>query len=202
MTRFIALLRGVNVGGHRPVPMAKLRALCTELGFEQVTTYIQSGNVVFSATGPTRAVEAALEQAMAPHFGFPVDVLVRTVEEWRTYLAGNPFPEPTAAQPNRVMLLLAKRTPEPGAVEALRQRAGSGERVEASGVAIWIHYPLGAGNSKLSPSLLDRLVGSPVTARNVRTVQVLADLYPRAVGANRAGPLPPGSYSTKSMPSL
>jgi uncharacterized protein (DUF1697 family) len=138
-----------------------------------VATYVQSGNVVLSASGKAAAVEAKLERAIASRFGFEVDVLVRTKGEWAGYAAGNPLAEASAAEPNRVMLLLSKRPPLASALSELRPRAKHGERLEQAGDALWIHYPAGQATTKLTPALLDRLVGSPVTARNARTVEEL-----------------------------
>jgi uncharacterized protein (DUF1697 family) len=170
--RWIALLRGINVGG-RTVPMAGLRTLCEGLGWREVETYIQSGNVCFAAAGGAPELEAALERALAGAF-FPVPVIARDAAAWGGYLAANPFPEIAAAEPNRLMLALAKAPPAPDAVARLRERATAGERVERTGDALWLHYPAGAGTSKLAPGLLDRLVGAPVTTRNWRTVLELA----------------------------
>lgn len=176
MQTFIALLRGINVGGHRKIEMAALRALASELGYSGVQSYIQSGNLVFTSAGPSAAIEASLEQAIATRFGFPVEVLVRAAADWPALLRGNPFPAACAAEPNLVMMALAKRPPRPDAVPALRERATQGERIEAAGEALWFHYAGGVARSKLSPTLIDRLVGSPVTARNWRSVQKLAEL--------------------------
>ncbi|WP_204490178.1 DUF1697 domain-containing protein [Archangium primigenium] len=173
MARFIVLLRGINVGGHRKVPMAELRALGEGLGFTDVASYIQSGNLVVTAPGPAAAVEASLEQAIAQRFGFEVDVLARTPAQWTGYMKDNPLREASDAEPQRVMLVLAKAPPRAEAVEALRARATT-ERLEASKGALWVHYPEGAGVSKLSPALWERCVGSPVTARNWGTVLKLA----------------------------
>jgi len=176
MQTFIALLRGINVGGHRKIEMAALRTLGTELGFAAVRSYIQSGNLVFASTDAPAAVEASLDRAIADRFGFPVEVLVRTAEAWPALVRGNPFPQACAQEPNLVMMALAKRPPSKDAAAALRERATQGERIETAGEALWIHYPGGVARSKLSPALIDRLVGSPVTARNWRTVLKLAEL--------------------------
>lgn len=176
MTTFIALLRGINVGGHRPVPMAELRALCGGLGLAGAQTYIQSGNLVFAASGSARALESTLEQAIAERFGFAVDVLVRSATQWPDYVKGNPLAAASQAQPNLVLLGLSKSPPRPDAVAALRERASAGEQVEAAGEALWFHFPAGSARTKLTPALIDRVVGSPVTTRNWRTVQKLADM--------------------------
>lgn len=177
MQTFIALLRGINVSGHKKIPMAQLRELCGGCGYLDGQSYIQSGNLIFKSADPSpAAIELALEKAIAAQFGFTVDVLVREAQKWPALLSGNPFPQAAAAEPNLVMMGLAKRPPHPGAVAALRERAKHGERIESAGEAIWFHYAKGVAGSKLSPALIDRLVGSPVTARNIRTVQKIAEL--------------------------
>lgn len=181
MTTFIALLRGINVGGHNKVPMAALRELCHGLGFADAQTYIQSGNVVFRAKGAAAAVEAKLEEAIEARFGFAVAVVVRTAAQWPAYVDDNPLRDASEADPNHVLLGLSKRPPREGAVEALRQRAVHGERIEAAGDALWFHYAAGVARSKLTPALIDRVVGSALTARNWRTVFQLAEMA-RAVG--------------------
>ena len=178
MGRKVALLRAVNVGG-RKLPMAALRALCEDLGWDEVATYIQSGNIVFEAAGKPETLAAALEKAIAERFGLDVPVIVRTADQWAKYPAANPFPEAARDGPNRLMLLLSKRPPASDAAAKLQQRAADGEKLERSGDALWIHYPAGAGRSKLSPSLIDRLVGSPATARNYRTVLKLQEMLTR-----------------------
>lgn len=176
MKTFIALLRGINVGGHRKIEMAALRALGTELGFGAVQSYIQSGNLIFTSPDTAAAIEASLDRAIADRFGFPVEVLVRAADAWPALIQGNPFPKACVDEPNLVMMALAKRPPNKEAATALRERAAAGERIATAGEALWIHYPEGVARSKLSPALIDRLVGSPVTARNWRTVLKLAEL--------------------------
>lgn len=175
MARLIALLRAVNVGG-RKLPMAELRALCAELGWEDVATYIQSGNLVFRATGKTEGHEEKLEAAIKDRFGLDVPVIVRTSAQWAHYVAANPFPEVAEAEPNRLQLLVSKRPPDSGAAAKLMDRARAGETVEAAGGALWFHFPEGVGTSKLTPALIDKAAGSPSTGRNWRTVVKLQEM--------------------------
>ena len=175
MGRHVALLRAVNVGG-RSLPMAGLRALCAELGWQNVATYIQSGNVLFSATGKREALEASLEAAIRERIGLEVPVIVRAESEWRRHAASNPFAKAAQEEPNRLMLLVSKRPPATGAEAAIEAKAVAGEQLLRAGDALWIHFPAGAGTSKLTPSLIDRAVGSPTTARNWRTVAKLGTL--------------------------
>ncbi|HEX8467316.1 MAG TPA: DUF1697 domain-containing protein [Allosphingosinicella sp.] len=175
MTRLIALLRAVNVGG-RKLPMAELRALCGELGWTEVETYIQSGNVVFAAPGEADAIESKLEEAIGERFGFHSDVMVRSAASWSAILAANPFAEASEAEPNQVLVGLSKGELKSGAAEGLSARAAAGERVEQAGGALWFHYPAGVGTSRITPSLIDRAAGSPVTARNWRTMLKLGEM--------------------------
>lgn len=182
MDTTILLLRGVNVGGHRKVPMAELRALCSRTGLGEVRTYLASGNVVAATAMKAADAAVAMEKAIEARFGFPVDVIARRGNEWRRYLDDNPFAEQAATLPNRVMLLLANRTPAAGAVDTLRSRAGTGEQVQGVRDGIWIFFAEGAADSRLTPAAIDKAVGAPTTSRNWRTVQALHELASVSVG--------------------
>jgi uncharacterized protein (DUF1697 family) len=169
MNTYVALLRGINVGGKTSMPMAELRHVAASLGLEAAATYIQSGNLFFNAAAAS-GLEPKLEASIERRFGIQVPVMVRSSDQWSDFAAANPFMDAAEAQPNKLMMMVSKSSPDPAAAEALRARAAHGERIEIVGGAVWIHYPDGAGRTKLSPSLIDRLVGSPTTARNWRTV--------------------------------
>ncbi|HXE58673.1 MAG TPA: DUF1697 domain-containing protein [Gemmatimonadales bacterium] len=176
MSTFIALLRGFNVGSTNRIPMAALRSACEELGWAGVRTYIQTGNIVFEAKGARTVVERELERRIERRFGLTIPVIARTATEWSAYLPGNPFPEASREEPSLVMLAVSKAPPRPEAVRELEARAARGERIVRVGDALWIHFGAGVAGSKLSPGLLDRAVGSPVTTRNWRTVLKLDQL--------------------------
>lgn len=167
--RRVALLRAVNVGG-RKVPMAQLRQIAEDLGWHDVATYIQSGNLVFTATGTRGELEAKLAAALEAAFGFEVPVLVRGASEWSSIVAANPLQEAAEADPRRLMLALAQEPIAGNCLETLREVAGDVERVERAGEAIWIHFREGSARSRITPKVLDRAAGSPVTTRNWRTV--------------------------------
>jgi len=175
VARFLALLRAVNVGG-RKLPMAELKALCGELGWSDVATYIQSGNLLFSAPGKPAELEAQLERAIAARFGYHSDVMIRSTPEWARLVAENPFPEAAEAEPNRLLAGLAKHPIAPGAADAIAARAAAGERVAQTADALWFHYAEGVGTSKITPALIDKAAGSPVTARNWRTLLKLKEM--------------------------
>ena len=175
MGRMVALLRAVNVGG-RKLPMAELRAYCAELGWRSVATYIQSGNVVFDADCEPAEAEAALEALIRQAYGYEAPAIVRTAARWREYAPACPFPEEALETPNYLLMLVSKRPPAPGAVEAIQAKAAAGEQVRQAGDSLWIHFPNGSGTSKITPALIDRAVGSPATSRNYRTVVTLQEM--------------------------
>ena len=169
----VVLLRGINVGGNKRVPMAELCALAKKLGCTHVESYIQSGNLVVVAPMDPEAFETALEKAIAKHFGFTVDVIVRGAAAWRAYAAGSPFADAEKDRPHLLHLGLTKKKPKPGALGVLAPYAKAGERLSFVADGLWIDFQGGVARSKLSPAVLDRAVGSSVTARNFRTVQKL-----------------------------
>ena len=174
--RYIALLRGINVTGRNKVPMADLRTLCSKNGMTEVETYIQSGNLIVTASGSPDEIATQLEGLIEKKFKFTIPVIVRRASEWPAYMKGNPFPEASATEPNAVMIALSRKKPNAAALAGLRERAVRGERLELVGDALWIHFKDGVANSKLAPGLFDRLVGSPVTTRNWRTVVKLGEM--------------------------
>jgi uncharacterized protein (DUF1697 family) len=175
MPGVIALIRGINVGSTRKLPMAELRAACAEMGLGEVRTYIQSGNLVLDR-GSTGDVETSIEDLVRARFGHDVPVIVRTAARWRALIDACPFPDEAEAAPKALHLLVCKRPPAKDAVDALRERAQHGEKIAAWGSEIAIHFTSGAADTKLSPTLIDRLVGSPATARNWNTVRKLMEM--------------------------
>ena len=175
MARLIALIRGINVGSTRKLPMAELRAACAEAGLGNVATYIQSGNLVLDGADPA-AIETRLEAIIRNRFGHDAPVVVRTAAAWDALIAACPFAAEAQDDPGRTVLLVSKRPPAQDAITALAERARHGERIAACGEAIAIYYPAGQADTKLSPTLIDRLTGSPTTARNWKTVVTLAGM--------------------------
>jgi uncharacterized protein (DUF1697 family) len=178
----VALLRGVNVGGNKRVPMAELCRLAEDLGCSHVASYIQSGNLVLVTALEPPSLEQALERAIQSHFGFSVEVIVRSADAWLSYAAGSPFADAERERPHLLHLGLTKRTPKPGALAALEPFAKAGERLRLHADALWIDFLGGVARSKLSPAVLDRALGSTVTARNFRTVQKLAEMLAALAG--------------------
>ena len=175
MTRMVALLRAVNVGG-RKLPMADFRTQVATLGWTNVATYIQSGNLVFDAACSPAEAEAALEALIRTHHGYEAPAIVRTRAQWASYPDGNPFADAARDTPNYLLMLVAKEKIRADAADVIQARATAGEQVRQVGEALWIHFPEGSGTSKLTPALIDKAIGSTATSRNYRTVCTLLEM--------------------------
>ncbi|MGA9343204.1 MAG: DUF1697 domain-containing protein [Rhodanobacteraceae bacterium] len=166
MNRYVALLRAVNVGGTGKLPMTELRALCERCGFDNVRTYIASGNVVFDSASSARQVRAALETRLQAYVGKPVRVAIRTGAQLAAVLAGNPFPK---AAPNRTVAIFLDKAPLATALNAVSGR--NGEELALGKREIYVHYGDGMADSKLKiPAAKEG------TARNMNTVAKLAQM--------------------------
>ena len=168
MTRWVALLRGVNVGGHRRVPMADLRAGLTAAGLTDVRTHLASGNAVVSG-GPDGEAELAalVRDVVRSACDVDTDVVVRTAAEMADLVARLPWPDRAAAEPALLHVLLLSAEPADVAVS----RCGDDEEVLPDGREVWLWYGAGAGRSRLQVDV----PGVVATARNWRTVTALAD---------------------------
>lgn len=175
MVKHIALLRGINVGGHRRVPMAELRALVASLGHTEVASYIQSGNLVFGATAEESSIVVALEAAIEKTFGFAVPVIVRSNEEMAAVAAAHPLVD-AAAHPRRAMVAFLDRVPEVDPATVIEADAYLPDRFTITGREVFLDYPNGSARSKLTHSLLERTLGVRATLRNWNTVTKLVEL--------------------------
>lgn len=171
MRSFVALMRGINVGSTRKLPMADLRALCPTLGLVRPETYIQSGNLIIDAEGAAEDVRDRLERELAVRFGFKVDVIVRAAAEWVAYVVTNPFYNKNSVLEKALHLYLSRDPVSQNAADRLSERALRRERIAFAGGAVWIDYGAeGLKDSKLSPAFIDKACGSPTTGRNWNSV--------------------------------
>jgi uncharacterized protein (DUF1697 family) len=161
---FVALLRGINVGGTGLLPMKELAVLCSALGFRSIRTYIQSGNVIFESNQPESAIRSCLEKALTAKMGKNIDVMIRTSEEMRLVLNRNPFSD---QQPAKVAVAFLNEPP-PKDLGANVIAPGN-EQVRRGRREIYIYYPSGMGRSKLKLPLN----GARTTVRNINTVAKL-----------------------------
>lgn len=174
METYIALFRGINIGGNNILPMKDLVALLETLGLQQVRTHIQSGNAVFRAMEADRArLGRTIGSQIRKRRGFEPMVLLLTVGEMERAIAANPFPE-AAAEPNTLHLGFLDSLPEHPDTEGLEKLKGGNERYALKAGVFYLHAPDGIGRSKLAANA-ERLLGVPMTSRNWRTVgKVLA----------------------------
>ena len=177
MSISIALLRGINVGGHNAIAMAALRKLAADLGFSGVATLLQSGNLVFNAGKRNgSALESLLERETAERLGVAVDYIVRSASEWKDVVAGNPFPEQAKNDPGHLVVMFLKTAPPATSVAALRASIVGRETLHGSGKQLYVVYPDGMGRSKLTSTLIEKKLGTRGTARNWNTVLKLLAL--------------------------
>jgi uncharacterized protein (DUF1697 family) len=172
VTVYIVLFRGV--GGATQLPVKPLREKLTEAGFENVATYINSGNAVVRSRLGREKVVSKIADICAREFGFNKDIHAPTLEEWRELIAKNPFPEAVAV-PKFLHAAVLVSEPDPAKVEALRSYAKPGERIEVVGKVAYLHTPDGFGTSKLAEKF-DKGIGVANTARNWNTVLKMMEL--------------------------
>ena len=177
MTTYVALLRGIK--GHKQVAMADLRDLLTRLGFADIRSLLQSGNLVFGATGRTAGqLERLLEAEAAKRLGLQTDFFVRTAKEWEGVVAHNPFRKEATRDPGHLVVMFLKDSPRVTGVKALQKAITGREVVRAAGKHLYITYPDGIGRSRLTNAVIDKQLGTRRTGRNWNTVLKLAALAP------------------------
>jgi len=169
----IALLRGINLGPARRVPMAELRALLDSAGYRAVRTHLQSGNVVLESDVTPVALQAQLEEQLAARFGFPVAVIVRTHAELGEVIARDPFGA-RVTDPRRYQVTFLASDGSAGLEARLRAVAKEGEQVAVIGREIYAWHPDGIARSDLAKLVADRRTGG--TARNWNTITALWQL--------------------------
>jgi uncharacterized protein (DUF1697 family) len=175
METYIALFRGINVGGNNILPMAELRTLLEDIGLQQVTTYIQTGNVVFqSDNGDTDQLADSISREVGKQFGFEPRVFVLTQQELHAAVKANPFPG-AESEPSRLHLTFLAGDPKNPDLEALETIKKESERFELKGSVFYLHAPEGVGCSKLAAKA-EHVLGVPSTTRNWRTVQKIIEM--------------------------
>ena len=178
MVTYIALLRGINVGGRREVPMARLRAVHERLGHANVATYIQSGNVVFDAEEGSDGLAEMIGAAIAAEFGFEVPVMIRSATELEAVVAAGPFTG-EHFDPARVGVAFLDRVP--GTEERLQLDADAirPDEFEIIGREVHFHCPNGFSKTKLTNTFLEKKLGAAATSRNWKTVSILREMAGR-----------------------
>lgn len=177
MPTYIALLRGVNVSGQKIIKMERLRASFETLGFSDVKTYVQSGNVVFKTTktSVTALAEKIAGQILAD-FGFSVSVIVRTPAELGEVLKQNPHVKDAGGEEKKLYVTFLSGPAPKGAEALLKPLAAKTERFSVCGREIYLHCPDGYGNTKFSNNAIEKKLSLDATTRNWRTVNTLLEM--------------------------
>lgn len=180
MSTYVALLRAVNVGGRGKVAMADLRGWCDDIGFKDAVTYIQSGNVVFSApVTDEERLSVALADRIEAGCGVRTSVIVRPASEMAELAGSNPFLVP-GAEPRRLHVAFLADAPAAERVAALDPDRSPPDSFVVSGRHVYLSYPNGSGRSKLTNEYLERTLSTVATARNWNTVTRLVELAERS----------------------
>jgi uncharacterized protein (DUF1697 family) len=174
--RWVALLRAVNLGARNKVPMAQLRTLLDEAGYDNVSTYIASGNVFLDGPSSRAAVAGQLEELIADAFGVETTAIMRKPDELAAVVAGHPF----GAETSQSHVVFLARKPGSQAAERLTAADHSPDQAVLAGADVYLRYPAGVQGSRLSAARLEKLLELRGTHRNWRTVAALAELAEKA----------------------
>ena len=179
MTTYLALLRGINVGGANKVPMSELRTLFEDLGYGDVRTYLQSGNVIFDGRSATsRKLAAEVEDAISKAFDLTISVIVRTQRKLERVAAGNPFPT-EGVKPSSLHVMFLAEHASAKAVKSLDSDRSPPDEFEVKDSEIFLRFPNGSGRSKLTIDYFEKKLGTRATARNWNTVVKVLELMHR-----------------------
>ncbi|TBN05405.1 DUF1697 domain-containing protein [Hyunsoonleella flava] len=174
MTKYIALLRGINVSGQKKIPMAELRELLSKSELEQVQTYIQSGNVIFQSSEKDKGIlEIKIHNAIKKHFGFEVSILVLMPEELQQIFDNCPFPQ-EKKEKSYFMMLFSKA--EKAKVDEISKLSYPNEEFQITDCCVYFYCSVGYGKAKFSNNFFERKLKIIATARNYNTMVKLLSL--------------------------
>jgi len=174
MTKYIAILRGINVGGHRKILMADLKVLLKKIGLINCTTYIQSGNVIFSSDKPVEVLEKGIQQVIFKNYGFEVPVLVRTLNYFNRLVDHNPYVDHSTI--DQLYVTFLSDAPKDDAIETLKNTNFDKDQFTLIGDAVFLCFNSNLSTSKLNNNVIERKLNVTATTRNWKTVLKLIDL--------------------------
>ena len=176
MQKYISILRGVNVGG-RKVPMANLKSLYEDLGFKEVITYIQSGNVIFKADKTSgQTLEKIIEKKINEIFNMAVPVIIRRVREMKNVLANNPFLKMKGIDINKLHVTFLEKLPGQNELDNTKKYDYTPDRFIIAGREVFLYCPGGYGKTKLSNNFFESKLKVHATTRNWKTVNKLVEI--------------------------
>lgn len=176
MTLYLALLRGINVGGRSRVPMKELAAAMQSNGYENVTSYLQTGNVFFeSEQTDVNELASDLQELILTEFGTTTPVVIRTSDQYEAASTTHPFGD-HEDDFKKLHVMFLDLEPEPAAIEGLDSDRSPGDSFRVDGREIYLHLRNGAGRTKLTIDYFERCLGVVATGRNWNTVQTLRSM--------------------------
>ncbi len=170
MTSYVALLRGINVGGSKLIKMAELREMAASLGLINPRTLLQSGNLLCESDGSAAELELQLEGAISATFGFDVACLVKSSAQWQDMMLANPFPREAELDPSHLVAIVAKVPFDEALAASVRERSTGPEKLQIAGGCLFVAYPEGIGKSQLHTVKGWKEFAAAGTARNWNTV--------------------------------
>jgi uncharacterized protein (DUF1697 family) len=174
MPVYVSLLCGINLGGHKTIKMDQLRASLEALGFDQVKTYIQSGNVVFKAPKTSPAgLSKKIEAKIKTDYGHSVSVIVRTADEIKQVVTNNPFLQDKKIDTEKLHVMFLSKAPETSAIEKVAALASPPQHLRCIGQELYLYLPNGVAESFVMKKPIDRLLGVITTMRNWRTMSTI-----------------------------
>lgn len=176
---YLSFLRGVNVGGKK-VPMADLRLLYDELGFKNVTTYIQSGNVIFESKIAPDAALKKIEKKLKEKFGFDISVIIRTEKELASVIKDNPFIKEKNIAEDKIYVIFLASPPDKDLLKKLMEADFGPERFIVKDKTIYLYCPVGYGEAKLNNNFFEKKLKVVATTRNWRTTNILFEMMKKS----------------------
>lgn len=183
MKTCISFLRSVNIGGHNLIRMSDLTSMYVNLGYKNVKTYIQSGNVLFNYDGKdtNRGISATIEKAIQKEFNLEIAVMTRTVEELKDLFLINPYIHETGFDPARMAVIFLNETPGEDMIKKVAHVDYPPDRFMIKGSEVFIYCPNGFGNTKIYTGFFEKKMGVTGTGRNWKTITTLIELAEKVV---------------------
>jgi uncharacterized protein (DUF1697 family) len=177
MTTYISILRGINVSGKNLIKMDALQKMYKELCFDSITTYIQSGNIVFrSVEAKLEKLEKEISSQIKNNFGFDVPVIVLTIDNLQQIIDDNPFSKDQSKDQNFLHITFLSSSPAKYDIKAIEEKRLSGEEIVIIENAVYLYCPNGYGNTKLNNTFLETKLKVRATTRNWKTANKLLQI--------------------------
>jgi uncharacterized protein (DUF1697 family) len=177
MVTYVALLRGINVSGNKNIRMQELITIFKSLGFKDVKTYVQSGNVIFNSTKKNKnELRSIILEKIEHVFGFPITVLLRTLHELQRIIAINPFLKDKNVDTGKLHITFLSDTPSESALNQVKEMHDKQDEFVISAQEIYLHCPKGYGRTRFSNNYFEKKLGVTATTRNWKTVIQLVEI--------------------------